>query len=85
MEERSDEDLKKLIEEKANFFYRSNLPVHVVFKNLRFENGWIDFCGSDFFKLKYFPRSAEINRKDSDYVFFRELLDVEEYREEEIK
>jgi hypothetical protein len=83
MEERSDEDLKKLIEEKANFFCSAELPVHIVFKNLRFENGTIAYCGTDFFLLKYFSKSAEINKKQSDYIFFRELVDIEEYREEE--
>jgi len=69
-----DED-KDLLREKANYFYKNNLPVHVIKKNKEWLNGTITEISADFFILKE-------NKEGEVPVFYLEIFDIEKFKEE---
>ena len=79
MKEEMENNKEELIKKKCNFFFRSNLPIHVKYSNGFFDNGMIEFVGSDFIKLRYLEDGQKLKRRIGDYVFFLEIEDIEEY------
>ena len=76
MEEDNDKDEDKdLLREKVNYFYKNNLPVHVIKKNKEWLNGEIIEVSADFFILKE-------NKEGEVPVFYLEVFDIEKFKEE---
>lgn len=81
----SDEEKREeeIIKRKLNFFYNSELPIHIVFHNATWENGFINEMGSDFIMLRLFPEGEKKSGMKIIPIFFLEIKDVDEYWGEE--
>ena len=68
------EDEFKILKEKIKYFYDKSSAIHVVYKNSRFANGYIQEQSALFFILKDFNFGEMI-------IFFKEIEDIIPYRE----
>jgi len=79
----------QLIEKKARYFYKNNLPVHINLKKKDYEeeptweNGWIEEEPSaDFFILRLREEGKKkYNGAETVAMFFLQIEDIEEFHE----
>jgi len=71
----NEEDVNvKALEQKATYFYKESIPIHVKFKRGFWKRGYILEVGSDFFMMKEFIEGEMP-------VFFLEIKDIEKFNE----
>lgn len=76
---------KKLIEDKVNYFFKTDSSVHVKYKKInskgenQWDNGWIEEVSADFFMLRFFKIGQERRGTDKVPVFFLEVEEITKY------